>query len=52
MKDETGTTDEPDKEKCLKNCAVTIKQAKAEFEEVEVVLKKFYRDEGGSKEAT
>ncbi|KAI6790233.1 hypothetical protein KC350_g18049, partial [Hortaea werneckii] len=45
-KDGTGEKEEPDDEKCLKNCKETIKQAKAEFEEVEAALRKFYRDEG------
>ncbi|KAI7095427.1 hypothetical protein KC343_g13688, partial [Hortaea werneckii] len=45
-KDGTGEKEEPDAEKCLKNCKDTIKQAKAEFEEVEAALRKFYRDEG------
>lgn len=44
--DETGTKEEPDDEKCLKNCKTTIEQAKTEFKEVEVALKRFYRDEG------
>jgi osomolarity two-component system, phosphorelay intermediate protein YPD1 len=45
-KDETGTKEEPDSEKCLQNCKTTIEQAKAEFKEVEAALKRFYRDEG------
>jgi len=44
-KDETGTKDEPDKEKCLKNCKDTIAQAKTEFKEVEIALRRFYHDE-------
>lgn len=46
MKDETGTHDETDKEKCLSNCKKTIEQAQGEFKEVEKLLKKFYHDEG------
>lgn len=45
-KDETGTKDEPDDEVCLKNCKTTIEQAKGEFKEVEIALRRFYRDEG------
>ena len=47
-KDETGQYDEPDDEKCLEKCKTTIEQAKREFAEVEVALKRFYRDEGSS----
>lgn len=43
-KDETGTHDEPDDEKCLKNCSTTIAQAKEEFREVERALRRFYHD--------
>ncbi|CAK4034283.1 related to multistep phosphorelay regulator 1 [Lecanosticta acicola] len=46
MKDETGTHDEPDKEKCIANCKKTIEQAQKEFKEVEKLLRKFYHDEG------
>lgn len=45
-KDETGNEDLPEDEKCLANCKETIAQAKTEFKEVEVALRKFYRDEG------
>ncbi|GAB7365311.1 hypothetical protein MBLNU230_g6392t1 [Neophaeotheca triangularis] len=48
QKDVTGTHDEPDKDKCLKNCKETVAQAKQEFKEVEVLLRRFYRDEGGA----
>lgn len=44
-KDETGTKDEPDNEKCLKNLKETIAQAKVEFKEVEIALRRFYHDE-------
>lgn len=44
-KDETGTNDEPDDEKCLASLKKTIEQAKKEFEEVEVLLRKFYHEE-------
>lgn len=46
QKDETGAHDEPDKEVCLVNCKRTIEQAKDEFHEVEIALKRFYHDEG------
>lgn len=42
MKDEAGTTDEPDKEKCLERIKETLKDAKEEYAEIEKVLKKFY----------
>ncbi|EMC96507.1 hypothetical protein BAUCODRAFT_33864 [Baudoinia panamericana UAMH 10762] len=44
-KDETGTKEEPDDEKSLRNCKVTIEQAKTEFKEVEQALRRFYRDD-------
>ncbi|KAF2202060.1 putative histidine phosphotransferase HPT1p [Delitschia confertaspora ATCC 74209] len=44
-KDETGTHDEPDDEKCLEKLKDTIAQAKQEFYDVEKILKKFYHDE-------
>ncbi|KAJ9623545.1 Phosphorelay intermediate protein [Taxawa tesnikishii (nom. ined.)] len=44
-KDETGTRDEPDDEKCLRNCKQTIAQAKEEFRDAEKALRKFYHDE-------
>ncbi|KAK7730683.1 Phosphorelay intermediate protein [Botryosphaeria dothidea] len=44
-KDETGTHDEPDDEKCLERLTKTIAQAKQEFKDVEKVLRKFYHDE-------
>ncbi|GAB7352889.1 hypothetical protein MBLNU459_g3484t1 [Dothideomycetes sp. NU459] len=44
-KDETGTRDEPDDEKCLKALRVIIAQAKEEFREVERALRRFYHDE-------
>lgn len=45
-KNDTGDRDEPDDEKCLSNCKKTIEQAKAEFKEVEKILRRFYRDDG------
>jgi len=45
QKDETGTMDEPDKEKCLSRLKTTIAQAKTEFQEAEKVLRRFYHDE-------
>jgi osomolarity two-component system, phosphorelay intermediate protein YPD1 len=44
-KDETGTRDEPDDEKCLSKLRETIAQAKQEFHDVEKVLKTFYHDD-------
>ena len=45
-KDETGTKDEPDDEKCLQNCRRTVEQAKVEYHEAEVALRRFYHDDG------
>lgn len=47
-KDDTGTRDEPDEAKCLSSCKRTIEQAKKEFEEVEVLLRRFYHDENST----
>jgi len=44
-KDASGMKDEPDDDKCLKWCKETIEQAKKEFAEVEIALRRFYRDE-------
>ncbi len=41
-KDEAGTTDEPDEEKCLTRIKETLAAVKEEYAEVEKVLKKFY----------
>ena len=41
-KDEAGTTDEPDEEKCLSRIEETLEAVKEEYAEVEKVLKKFY----------
>jgi len=49
MKDESGSKDVDDKEKCLENCKTTIEQAKKEFKEAEIALKKFYHDEEADK---
>jgi osomolarity two-component system phosphorelay intermediate protein YPD1 len=43
-KDETGTVDEPDDDVCLQRVDATVKQAKKEFAEVEVVLRNFFKD--------
>ena len=43
-KDETGTKDEPDSAKCLKRIQDTLQEVKAEYAEVEKVLKRFYHD--------
>ncbi|KAK5169966.1 signal transduction histidine kinase [Cryomyces antarcticus] len=43
-KDETGTKEEPDDEVCLSRLKTTIAQAKQEYAEVEIALKKFYHD--------
>jgi len=45
-KDESGTRDEPDDDVSLRNCKKTVEEAKKQFQEAEVVLKRFYRDEG------
>jgi osomolarity two-component system phosphorelay intermediate protein YPD1 len=42
MKDEAGTADEPDEEKCLELIKDTLVAVKEEYAEVEKVLKKFY----------
>lgn len=41
-KDEEGTADEPDEDKCLERIKDTLVAVKEEYEEVEKVLKKFY----------
>jgi len=41
-KDEAGTEDEPDEEKCLEKVKETLVAVKEEYAEVEKVLKKFY----------
>nr|POE90662.1 multistep phosphorelay regulator 1 [Quercus suber] len=51
-KDETGTHDETDEEKCLANCKKTIERAKDEFKQAEVALRKFYHDDGTAASAT
>lgn len=42
MKDEAGTTDEPDEAKCLAQIKETLAAVKEEYAEVEKVLKRFY----------
>jgi HPt (histidine-containing phosphotransfer) domain-containing protein len=42
MKDEAGTTDEPDEAECLERIKETLAVVKEEYAEVEKVLKKFY----------
>jgi osomolarity two-component system phosphorelay intermediate protein YPD1 len=42
QKDEAGTEDEPDKEKCLSLIKDTLVAVKEEYAEVEKVLRKFY----------
>jgi len=44
-KDESGSKDVKDDKKCLDNCKTTIEQAKKEFKEVEIALRKFYHDD-------
>lgn len=44
-KDATGTHDETDVQKSLSNCKKTIQQAKGEFKEAEMLLRRFYHDE-------
>jgi len=41
-KDEDGTADEPDEEKCLARIEVTLKAVREEYQEVKAVLKKFF----------
>jgi osomolarity two-component system phosphorelay intermediate protein YPD1 len=41
-KDENGTTDEPDEQRCLDRIEGTLKAVKEEYAEVEKVLRKFY----------
>lgn len=41
-KDEAGTADEPDEDKCLDLIKDTLVAVKEEYKEVEKVLKKFY----------
>lgn len=47
-KNADGTKDEPDEDKCLAQLKTIIKQAKAEFADVEKRLRKFYEPEGPS----
>lgn len=42
QKDEAGTSDEPDKQKCLARIKDTLVAVKEEYAEVEKVLRKFY----------
>jgi len=42
QKDEAGTSDEPDKQKCLARIKETLVAVKEEYAEVEKVLRKFY----------
>ena len=53
-KDEEGTEDEPDTEKCLARIKHTLATVKEEYAEVEKSLKKFYGEsvEGGTTTAT
>jgi len=44
QKDEEGTTDEPDKELCLKRIKETLVTVKEEYEEAEKILKKFFKE--------
>lgn len=41
-KDESGTTDEPDENLCISRIRATLVIVKAQYQEVEKVLKKFY----------
>jgi len=41
-KDDAGTTDEPDVQKCLTRIETTLKAVREEYDEVKVVLKRFY----------
>lgn len=42
MKDEAGTTDETDEDKCLEKVKETLAAVRIEYAEVEKVLRKFY----------
>lgn len=44
FKDETGTTDVPDEEKCLVSIEDTLVDVKKDYAAAEKVLKKFYKD--------
>ncbi|RQM05304.1 hypothetical protein DH86_00001848 [Scytalidium sp. 3C] len=43
-KDETGTKDEPDEDKCLEKIKETLVTVKEEYAEVEKVLKRFFQN--------
>lgn len=43
-KDETGTVDEPDDEKCLSRIQTTLAAVKTEYAEVEKVLRRYYNE--------
>lgn len=45
-KDETGTRDEPNDDKCLERCQKIIAEAKSHFRDAETVLRRFYHDNG------
>jgi len=42
QKDETGTVEEPDRAKCLRLIQTTLTEVQQEYEEVSVLLKRFY----------
>lgn len=44
LKDETGTTDVPDKEKCLASIKDTLVDVLKDYAAAEKVLKKFFRE--------
>ncbi|KAL4935475.1 hypothetical protein BDV06DRAFT_228792 [Aspergillus oleicola] len=44
-KDESGTTDEPNQEKSLKNIGETIETAKKDYEEVEAFFRRYFGEE-------
>lgn len=44
MKNEAGTEDEPDKKVCLDRTKITLEEVKQEYAEVEVILRKFFRE--------
>lgn len=49
-KDESGSSDEPDKKVSLKNIDTTLKEVKVEYAEVEKFLRRWYGEEVKPKE--
>ena len=42
MKDETGNADEPDEQKCLRQIARAVAEAKRAYKDVEALMRKYY----------